>query len=72
MVCVSPREGCEARDELRDEKGLEQGLVAAAKEEAGDPHLATIPPATPAQPSPPASIARPSAARERERAASTT
>jgi hypothetical protein len=32
------------RDELRDEKGLEQGLVAAAKEEAGDPHLATIPP----------------------------
>jgi hypothetical protein len=45
MVCVSPREGCEARDELRDEKGLEQGLVAAAKEEAGDPHLVTIPPA---------------------------
>jgi hypothetical protein len=36
--------GCEARDELRDEKGLEQGLVAAAKEEAGDPHVATIPP----------------------------
>jgi len=32
------------RDELRDEKGLEQGLVAAAEEEAGDPHLATIPP----------------------------
>jgi hypothetical protein len=32
------------RDELRDEKGLEQGLVAAAKEEAEDPHLVTIPP----------------------------
>jgi hypothetical protein len=37
--------GCEARDELRDEKGLEQGLVAAAKEEASDPHPVTIPPA---------------------------
>jgi hypothetical protein len=32
------------RDELRDEKGLEQGLVATAKEEAEDPHLVTIPP----------------------------
>jgi hypothetical protein len=37
--------GISARDELRDERGLdERGLAAAAKKETSDPHGARIPP----------------------------